>query len=69
VAFHILLSWHISPIQTSIRQGDISGFNARLRDELLNETAFSSLAEIRILMARWWRRDDNADRPTQGSAG
>ena len=47
--------WHRLPIHescpgTSIRQGDISGFNARLRDELLNGTAFSSLAEARI---RW----------------
>jgi putative transposase len=31
----------------------IESFNARLRDELLNETALSSLAEARILLAQW----------------
>jgi putative transposase len=37
-------------------------FNGKLRDEFLNETVFSSLAEARVLLAEW-RRDYNEQRP------
>ena len=37
-------------------------FNARLRDELLNETLFRSLGEARRLIAAW-QHDYNHDRP------
>ncbi|MFG1240735.1 transposase, partial [Xanthobacter autotrophicus DSM 597] len=37
-------------------------FNGRLRDELLNETLFSSLSQARAALARW-QLDYNTDRP------
>ncbi len=42
--------------------GYIESFNARLRDELLNETLFSTLGESRELLAAW-RDDYNRVRP------
>jgi putative transposase len=40
----------------------IESFNGRLRDELLNETLFTSLAQARIVL-RCWRTDYNDARP------
>ena len=40
----------------------IESFNGRLRDEFLNETLFTSLAEARIALEEW-RRDYNTVRP------
>ena len=40
----------------------IESFNGRLRDELLNETLFSSLAHARAVLAEW-RLDYNTIRP------
>lgn len=40
----------------------IKSFNGRLRDELLNETLFSSLSQARAALARW-QLDYNIDRP------
>ena len=40
----------------------VESFNGRLRDECLNETAFSSPAEARALLAAW-RDDYNHVRP------
>src|ERR1700736_1115911 len=37
-------------------------FNGRLRDELLNETLFTSLAQTRAVLAEW-RNDYNTVRP------
>jgi len=37
-------------------------FNGRLRDELLNETLFTPLAQARAVLARW-RHDYNTVRP------
>jgi putative transposase len=31
----------------------IESFNGRLRDELLNETLFTSLAQARVVLERW----------------
>jgi|GEM_PF-1923785 len=42
--------------------GFIESFNGRLRDELLNETLFSSLAQTRVTLALW-RADYNTARP------
>lgn len=39
-----------------------SSFNGRLRDELLNETLFTSLAQARVAIALW-RADYNTARP------
>ena len=40
----------------------IESFNGRLRDELLNETLFTSLAQARVALA-CWRADYNDARP------
>jgi len=40
----------------------IESFNARLRDELLNETLFTSLAQVRAVLAAW-KDDYNNARP------
>ena len=40
----------------------IESFNGRLRDELLNETLFTSLAQARVAL-RCWRADHNNARP------
>ncbi len=40
----------------------IESFNGRLRDELLNETLFTSLAQARVTL-RCWQADYNDARP------
>ena len=40
----------------------IESFNGRLRDEFLNETLFTSLAQARAALEEW-RRDYNTVRP------
>jgi putative transposase len=40
----------------------IESFNGRLRDELLNETLFASLAQARVALG-CWRADYNGSRP------
>jgi putative transposase len=40
----------------------IESFNGRLRDELLNETLFTSLVQARVAL-RCWRADYNDARP------
>jgi transposase InsO family protein len=42
----------------------VESFIGRLRDECLNETLFSSLADTRTALAAW-RDDYNRVRPTQ----
>ena len=43
----------------------IESFNGRLRDELLNETLFSSLAHAREVLS-FWKNDYNTVRPHSG---
>ena len=45
-----------------MQNGFIESFNGRLRDELLNETLFSSLAQARTALANG-RSDYNTERP------
>ena len=45
-----------------MQNGLCESFNGRLRDELLNETLFRSLAHARMAL-EGWRRDYNTDRP------
>jgi len=42
--------------------GAVHPINGRLRDELLNETLFSSLSQARTALANW-RSDYNTERP------
>ncbi len=45
-----------------MQNGFVEGFNGRLRDELLNETMFRSLAHAREVLSDW-RTDYNGERP------
>lgn len=45
----------------------MESFNGRLRDELLNETLFSTLGEAREKI-RAWKNDYNHHRPLSGLA-
>jgi len=56
------IEWHYIAPGKPQQNAFIESFNARLRDELLNETAFSSLNEARFLLEQW-RRDYNTQRP------
>lgn len=56
------VDWHYIEYGKPQQNPFAENFNGKLRDEFLNETAFSSLAEARILLAEW-RRDYNQRRP------
>jgi putative transposase len=59
---HNQVDWHYIDYGKPQQNPFAESFNGRLRDEFLNETVFSSLAEARILLERW-RRDYNEQRP------
>ncbi|PBB98903.1 IS3 family transposase [Mesorhizobium sp. WSM3862] len=54
------VEWHY--IAPGKQNGFIESFNGRLRDELLNETLFTSQAQARVAIALW-RADYNTARP------
>lgn len=56
------VDWHYIAPGKPMQNGFIESFNGRLRDELLNETLFSSLAHARAALAIW-RADYNNTRP------
>jgi putative transposase len=56
------VDWHYIAPGKPIQNAFIESFNGRLRDELLNETLFSSLDQARVLLTGW-RRDYNDNRP------
>ncbi len=56
------VEWHYIAPGKPQQNGFIESFNARLRDECLNETIFSSLAQARSVLAAW-RNDYNYRRP------
>jgi len=56
------VDWHYIAPGKPQQNAFVESFNGRLRDELLNETLFSSLAEARTLLAAW-REDYNNVRP------
>ena len=56
------VDWHYIAPGKPQQNAFIESFNGRLRDELLNETLFSSLAEARTMLADW-RLDYNTQRP------
>jgi transposase InsO family protein len=56
------VEWHYIVPGKSIQNAFIESFNGRLRDELLNETLFTTLAQARALPGRW-RADYNDARP------
>jgi putative transposase len=56
------VGWHYIAPGKPMQNGFIESFNGRLRDELLNETLFSKLAQARVALAMW-RADYNDARP------
>src|SRR5260221_5829812 len=56
------VDWHYIDLGKPQQNPFAESFNGKLRDEFLNETVFSSLAEVRILLAEW-QRDYNRNRP------
>jgi len=58
------VSWHYIAPGKPQQNGFSESFNGKLRDELLNETLFSSLPDARAKLDTW-RRDYNQVRPHQ----
>jgi putative transposase len=56
------VEWHYIAPGKPMQNAFIESFNGRLRDELLNETLFTSLAQVRVNL-RCWRADYNGSRP------
>ena len=56
------VDWHYIAPGKPMQNAFIESFNGRLRDEFLNETLFTSLAQARIALEEW-RRDYNTVRP------
>jgi len=56
------VDWHYIAPGKPTQNAFIESFNGRLRDELLNETLFGSLAHARAALAEW-RLDYNTVRP------
>ena len=57
-----LVEWHYIAPGKPQQNAFIESFNGKLRDELLNEAVFSSLAEARIMLDAW-KHDYNTARP------
>ena len=58
----VKVGWHYIAPGKPNQNAFVESFNGRLRDELLNETLFSSLAHARSVLAKW-RADYNHVRP------
>lgn len=56
------IEWHYIAPGKPMQNGFIESFNGRLRDELLNETLFSSLSHASAVLAIW-KADYNGSRP------
>lgn len=56
------VAWHYIAPGKPMQNAFIESFNGRLRDELLNETLFTSLAQARVIL-KSWRTDYNGSRP------
>ena len=50
------VEWHYIAPSKPQQNASIESFNGRLRDELLNETIFTSLTHVRTALAIW--KDD-----------
>ncbi|MBA17602.1 MAG: IS3 family transposase [Sphingomonas sp.] len=56
------VEWHYIAPGRPMQNGYVESFNGRMRDELLNETLFMSLAHARVEIAAWVE-DYNRERP------
>ena len=59
------VDWHYIAPGKPMQNAFIESFNGRLRDELLNETLFSTLQQALISLGQW-RSDYNGSRPHSG---
>jgi putative transposase len=59
------ITWHYIAPGRPTQNAFVESFNGRLRDELLNETLFTSLAHARAALAAW-KDDYNTVRPHSG---
>lgn len=62
------VGWHYIQPGKPTQNAFIESFNGRLRDELLNEEVFETLADARRRLARW-RHDYNHTRPHSSLGG
>lgn len=56
------MAWHYIAPGKPMQNAFVESFNGRLRDELLDETLFRSLAHARIVLEAW-QADYNTSRP------
>ena len=56
------MQWHYIAPGRPMQNGFVESFNGRMRDELLNETVFTSLSQARAVIAAWVA-DYNTARP------
>jgi len=56
------IAWHYIAPGKPTQNAFVESFNGRLRDELLNETLFTSLVQVRAVLAAW-KDDYNNVRP------
>ena len=59
------INWHYIAPGKPMQNGFCESFNGRLRDEMLNETLFATLAEARFELEKW-KNDYNTKRPHSG---
>jgi putative transposase len=59
------IEWHYIAPGKPQQNAFIESFNGRLRDELLNETLFTTLPQARMTLAQW-KHDYNTQRPHSG---
>ena len=62
------VEWHYMAPGKPTQNAFVESFNGRLRDECLNETLFTSMAQARAVLAAW-RPDYNTVRPHSNWAG
>ena len=62
------VEWHYNQPGKPTQNAFIESFNGRLRDELLNEEVFDTLADARRRLAHW-RHDYNHVRPHSALGG
>jgi putative transposase len=62
------VEWHYIAPGKPQQNGFVESFNGKLRDELLNETLFTSIRQAREVLEDW-RRDYNEVRPHSAHGG
>ena len=62
------VDWHYTAPGKPTQNAFVESFNGSLRDECLNETLFTSIAQVRAVLAEW-RVDYNAVRPHSNLGG